>query len=122
MHEFSMTMNLIRYLIELVRNKNARKISEVYIEIGKLTHLNPEQISFLYNTVSSNYPELSDSKLYISRKDAKIRCRECNYTGPLPSDDELPLLIFQCPKCGSGDIEVLEGNEFLVKRVKLVIS
>lgn len=123
MHEMSMTINLIKYLVELVKNKGAKKIDEVYIELGTLTHLNPEQIMFLYNIFSNNYPELKGSKIFITRRDTKIKCLDCGYNGEIAKEDsEYLIFLFRCPKCESGRIKILEGDEFLVKRVKLIMS
>ena len=119
MHEFQVTINLIKYLVKVASERGAKKVSEVYVEIGELTHLSQEQIQFLYSMLSARYPELNSSKLYISKRRAKIMCLDCNYTGGLGGEDDL--LAFICPNCGSANIRVLEGTGFTVTRIKLIL-
>jgi len=121
MHEASMTIQLIEYVISEASKRNAKAVSEIYIEIGELTHLNPEQISFLYYSLTRNNSLLKNSKLYIKIIEGIAECTNCNYRGKIPKIEDLFLLVtFKCPKCGS-KLKIIKGDEFVVKRIKMII-
>jgi len=120
MHEAAITAQLIEYLLEEARKRGARRILEVHLEIGELTHLNPEQIEFLYKVYSEGSPILRGSRLVITRVRGFVRCRECGFEGEVGAEDGLAGIAFSCPRCG-GLLDVARGREFVVRRVRLQV-
>jgi Zn finger protein HypA/HybF involved in hydrogenase expression len=64
------------------------------------------------------------AKVVIRKKKAKIRCPSCSYNGPVTYVGEevhsmIPIPIIACPKCGSNEAVVTEGNECTVRSIKV---
>lgn len=122
MHEASMTIQLIEYLLNEASKRNAKRIIEVYLDIGEFTNLNPNQINYLYNILSQKYSVLKDSKIYINNIQGIIKCVECGYEGSPGHDYEIIYIpLFSCPKCGE-KVEIIRGQEFTVRRIKMIIK
>ena len=122
MHEYSMTMRIVNSILEEAKKHDAKRVSEVYLIIGKLTFLGLEQVRFAYNTLVKD-TILEDSKLYIEEKDGVVQCNICGYRGDLQYKDDpvyhLPAPTVICPKCG-GVVNIVEGKECILKRIKLI--
>ena len=51
MHEFSLTTQIVDSVLEDAKNQGAKKVTEVHLEIGKLTFLGIEQVRFSYKVL-----------------------------------------------------------------------
>ncbi len=122
MHEFSITIQIVNYLLEEVKKHNAKRVYEVYLIIGKLTFLSLEQVKFAYKVLVKN-TLMEDSKLRIEEKDGVVKCNDCGYAGNLKYEDDpvyhIPYPTLNCPKCG-GVVNIVGGKECIIKSIKLV--
>lgn len=123
MHEGTVTSQIVENVLREAQKRNAKRVLEVQIEIGKLTFLNPEQVRFWYETLIKD-TILNGSKLVIEEKEGVVRCPECGYKGGFDYVDDpafhtlTPTL--NCPKCG-GIVEIVGGRDCFIKRVKMLI-
>jgi len=46
MHEYSLACNIIEHVISIAELNNAKAVNNITIGIGKLAHVNPDQILF----------------------------------------------------------------------------
>ena len=60
MHEFSMTNQIVNYILEEAKKHNARRVNEVHLTIGKLTFLGLEQVKFAYKILVKKVSILPD--------------------------------------------------------------
>ena len=122
MHEFSITSQIVNYLLEEAQKHNAKRVNEVHLTIGKLTFLGLEQVKFAYNILVKN-TILEDSTLHIEQKDGVVQCNNCEYLGDLKYEDDpvyhVPSPTLNCPKCG-GTVNIVGGKECTIKSIKLV--
>ena len=122
MHEFSMTTQIVNYILEEANKHNAKRVHEVHLTIGKLTFLGLEQVKFAYTTLVKN-TILEDSELHIEEKDGVVKCKSCGYTGDLKCEDDpvyhVPSPTLNCPKC-EGVVNIVGGKECIIKNIKLV--
>ena len=121
MHEFSFAMNIFKVAEATAIKHNAKKITEVLLEIGELTLIVPEllQRSFEMATKGSM---AEGAKLVITMTPGKIKCRECgkNSEVTLTKDAQLTgLQLFQCSHCQSNNTEIVEGKKANVKNIKI---
>ncbi|MHA2005904.1 MAG: hydrogenase maturation nickel metallochaperone HypA [Promethearchaeota archaeon] len=121
MHEFSFAYNIFKVAEATAIKHNAKKISEVLLEIGELTLIVPEllQRSFEMATKGSI---AEGAKLTIKILPGKIRCRDCNKDSvvSLNRNAELTgLQLFECSHCGSNNTEIIEGKKANVKNIKI---
>jgi len=121
MHEFSFAYNIFKVAEATAAKYNAKKITEVLLEIGELTLIVPEllQRSFEMATKGSI---AEGAKLNITITPGKIKCRECGKTSEisLTHDAQLTgLQLFKCSSCGSNNTEIIEGKKANVKNIKI---
>jgi hydrogenase nickel incorporation protein HypA/HybF len=120
-HEFS----VISSIVDLVKDEmekfdNLNFVKEVVLEVGELTFLAHEALQFGFKALIENEPRIRDDALKIVKVAVRIKCRQCDYEGPLSVDDteeyHISIPRFACPKC-NGQIDVLEGKECTVRNL-----
>lgn len=121
MHEFSFAYNIFKVAEATAIKYKAKKISEVYLEIGELTLIVPELLkkSFEMATTGSI---AEGAELIIELTPGKIKCRECNKISTVTLSEEsylTGLQLFQCQHCKSKDTEIIEGKKANVKNIKI---
>lgn len=120
MHEISIAGAIIDAVLEAAKKNNARKVNEVLIEIGELTALNPDQLRFIFKTITAGTAaEAASYDIRLVRP--VIRCKVCSYSGPIEFFEKLHffLPIIKCPGCGGSEVDIVAGRECCVKRIKI---
>ena len=119
MHELSMADAIVKTAIDVAEKNDAQEITEVTIEIGKLTMLNPEQLKFMIDVLSEN-TLLEGAEIIIEDIPIEIKCKSCDFVGLAVSDDLDHLVpIINCPECEGRDLEITKGRECNVKTIKI---
>jgi len=109
MHELSIAEAVIG-IVE--RHARGRVVTRVELKVGHLRQVVPDALSFAFElTAQGTVAEAAE--LEMTEVPAAGRCRSCGRDTPLP---ELPLV---CRMCGSGDVEVTQGEELLVDCLEL---
>ena len=100
MHEFAFAYNIFKVAEATALKYNAKKITEVILEIGELTLIVPEllQRSFEMATKGSI---AEGAKLNIKITPGKIKCRECNKISEVSLTRESQLTGLQLFKCSN---------------------
>jgi len=117
-----MASQIVEIVSDEVKKRNAKKVLEVHLVIGKLNFIGKEQLKFSYKILTEK-TLLESSKLVIREEEADVKCESCGYKGLLNFEDDqtfhlmIPTLV--CPKCGK-IVEIVKGREFFVKSVKMV--
>lgn len=86
------------------------------LEVGEATAIIPEFLEDGYEIISDDFDFLRDSELIIDRVKAMGRCRNCGSEFPIVENKGL------CPECGSFDKEVIAGDDFFIKEVRVLES
>ena len=121
MHEFSFAMNIFKVAEATAIKYNAKKITEVYLEIGELTLIVPDLLKQSFK-MATHGSIAEGAELIIEITPGKIKCRECGKesTVTLSEDTYLKgLELFQCQHCESKNTEVIEGKKANVKNIKI---
>lgn len=119
MHELSMADAIVKTAVDVAEKNDAQEITEVTIEIGSLTLLNPEQLKFMIEVLSEN-TLLEGAEIIIEEIPIEIKCRSCDFIGEMPSDDlDHFVPIVNCPQCEGQDLEITKGRECNVKTIKI---
>jgi hydrogenase nickel incorporation protein HypA/HybF len=121
MHEFSFAYNIFKVAEATALKYNAKRITEVYLEIGELTLIVPELLkqSFKMATAGS-IAEGAELKIEITP--GKIKCRDCEKISMVTLNEEAQLTglqLFQCKYCKSKNTEIIEGKKANVKNIKI---
>jgi hydrogenase nickel incorporation protein HypA/HybF len=110
-------MGVVEYLKKLSSDQGLCRIEAVYLEVGDLAHVDPRQLRYSFK-IASEGTVAEDSRLYIRRKGAAIRCSKCGRESKFQLLKSLTDFELKCPFCGSPDVEIDKGRELLLKRVK----
>lgn len=129
MHEFSTAVSIVETVTRVAEANNVKKILEINVEIGQFTFINPDQLRFLFEIASDNTP-LKGSKLNIIIVPGRLHCNDCGYSGDAVTEEDqkkahlLPLVGFtaKCPKCNSGNTEIIGGRELNIKNIKAEVE
>ena len=121
MHEFAFAYNIFKVAEATALKYNAKKISEVYLEIGELTLIVPDLLkqSFMMATQGSI---AEGAILKIEIIPGKIQCRECSKISTVTLNQEAQLTglqLFQCKYCKSKNTEIIDGKKANVKNIKI---
>ena len=121
MHEFAFAMDIFKVAEATAIKYNAKKITEVYLEIGELTLIVPELLKQSFKMAITG--SIADgAELVIEITPGKIKCRECGKISRVTLTDEAYLTglqLFQCRHCESKNTEIVEGKKANVKNIKI---
>jgi hydrogenase nickel incorporation protein HypA/HybF len=122
MHELSIASGLVEKLLEFCAQNPDRAVLEVCLELGELSHIDPGQLRFCYESISKETP-LDGSILTIAKLPALVNCPHCAYHGrPDYWENALaiaPVITMRCPRCGKA-VEADQGHECAIKSVRLI--
>ena len=121
MHEFSFAYNIFKVAEATAIKYNAKKITEVLLEIGELTLIVPELLQRSFE-MATHGSIAEGAKLTIKLTPGKVKCRDCSKDSvvSITKDAQLTgLQLFQCSHCGSNNTEIIEGKKANVKNIKI---
>jgi hydrogenase nickel incorporation protein HypA/HybF len=121
MHEFSFAYNIFKVAEATAIKYNAKKITEVFLEIGELTLIVPDLLRRSFE-IATKGSIAEGAKLNIQILPGKIRCRECDKISEVTLTNEAQLTglqLFRCTHCGSNNTEIIEGKKANVKNIKI---
>ncbi|MBN1801587.1 MAG: hydrogenase maturation nickel metallochaperone HypA [Candidatus Lokiarchaeota archaeon] len=121
MHEFAFAYDIFKVAEATAKKYNAKRITQVLLEIGELTLIVPELLkkSFEMATAGSI---AEGAELVIQILPGKIRCRDCNKESNVTLTEEAQLTglqLFRCGHCQSNNTEVIYGKSANVKNIKI---
>lgn len=120
MHEISIAGAIIDSVLDCAKKNDAKKVNEVFLEIGELTALNPDQLKFIFESITAG-TVAEGAKYNITVIKPMIRCKKCSYSGHIEIFENLHFFLptIKCPGCGDTDIEITAGRECFVKKIKI---
>ncbi len=122
MHELSIASGLVEKLLQFAQENPDKKLVEVRLMVGELSHIEPEQLRFCYESVTVDTP-IGGSTLTIENVPASVICPHCGYNGrPKYWEnvvDLAPIVTLRCPECGKA-ADAGQGHECSIKSVKFL--
>jgi len=122
MHEFSISDGIVRSVLDAVKENSGKKVLLIQLEIGELTLLNVEQVTFwIHELFKGSVAE--GAKVKVRTIKARIMCESCGYKGSLRSDREdslTPLTLLTCPRCNSFQWKVEKGRECILRKIQVM--
>ncbi|MGH3496045.1 MAG: hydrogenase maturation nickel metallochaperone HypA [Nocardioidaceae bacterium] len=89
-----------------------RPVAVIHLRIGRLRQVIPDTLQYCWSLVCEQ-TRLEGSELAVDSVPVTLRCKACQ--GETASHDSLLL----CGQCGSSDVAVLTGEEFLLTSLEL---
>ncbi|HFE63637.1 MAG TPA: hydrogenase maturation nickel metallochaperone HypA [Caldithrix sp.] len=111
MHELSIAESILEIVTESVPDHDKRVLS-VTVEVGELTAVIPESLQFCFHAIIEETP-YKGAQLIIREKKLTGECRKCG------SGFTIKNYFFQCPDCGSTDVQVTGGQELNVTELEV---
>jgi hydrogenase nickel incorporation protein HypA/HybF len=144
MHEFGMAQSIVEYAISEAEGRKAARVAEIRVDVGELTMIDRRVLSHALRLLLTG-PKLEGCRVLVRKKGVKFVCRKCAALWSMeeatkqlqklpeellvrePDSREVPLhflpslypAFVHCPKCGSADLEVKEGQDVSIGRMVL---
>jgi hydrogenase nickel incorporation protein HypA/HybF len=112
MHEMAIAENMLEIVETTARGNGATRVRIVCLEIGALSHVAPEALRFCFDAVTRG--SIADgAQLTIVTTPGAAWCMPCGETVPLERLGEA------CPRCGSYQLTVAQGDELRVREIEI---
>ena len=108
----SIAQSILDIVDDYMTKENGGKLVEVAIEVGELTAVVPDSLTFCYEALVDNSP-YQDSKIKINIIPLTGNCSDC---GKLFKIEKFEFL---CPTCQSSDISVEGGQELRITHLEV---
>lgn len=113
MHEMSLTEGVVRILEDQARTHAFTRVKTVWLEIGELSHVDPESMLFCFDAVARASTVAAGARLEILRVPGSAWCLDCAETVTIAHRAD------PCPKCGGFGLAVTGGEEMRVKELEV---
>jgi hydrogenase nickel incorporation protein HypA/HybF len=105
-------LSLCRAIAGVVRSHAGdRRVDVVRVRVGALRQVVPDSLAFCWTIVRDD-EDMPGAELELEFIPAEVACRACGRQAPIESRWSVA-----CPHCGSADVAVVHGEEFLVTSV-----
>ncbi len=112
MHEMSIAMNVISIARKEAEKNGAGSISNIELEVGKLSGVMIDSLNFCYEAVCKG-TLAENSTLSINELPALANCKKCQHSF------EIDAFMALCPECESYDIDIIQGRELKLRTVRV---
>ncbi len=112
MHEMAIAESVVSIVEDHARKAGAARVTVVRLEIGALSHVEPQALSFAFEAVSIG-SMAEGATLEIARTPGQAWCHDC--MKPI----EIDRLGSPCPSCGGYKVQVTGGEEMRVKDMEV---
>jgi hydrogenase nickel incorporation protein HypA/HybF len=123
MHESAISQSIVKTVLNQANKQNAAQVESVEIEIGELTFLNPDQVEF-WVKIGFEGTIAETASVIIKKVKGILNCKDCDYSGSLNMNEDssfhVNIPLFYCPQCQRGNIEIIQGKEALIRRIKIL--
>lgn len=110
MHEMTLANGILTQTLSAVASHGEVRIEEVLVEIGVLRQVVPEALELAWQAVSEQ-TLAQGALLSIVDIEPSAHCRPCGRVFVPAIDD------FLCPGCGQADVDIVAGNDIILKTV-----
>ena len=110
MHELGVVIEIIKTVENFAQKNGLKKIDTLVLQIGELSSMIPRYIEALYPAAVQG-TLLQETELKIEILPGNAICTRCNKVFNLIESNN------KCSNCGSEDLELLCGKEFMIKEI-----
>ena len=112
MHELSLALNMVETLERVMLEENAHKLLSVRVEIGALSGVQKEPMSFCF-PMAIKGTSLEGAELIIDEVPLTVKCKKCG----AESYPEFPAVY--CVPCGDFGVEIVFGRDFKIMNIEV---
>ena len=104
MHEESLTRALLSQVVELARVHHALTVRQIEVSCGPLSGVDAVLLQSAFQRIQTDYSGCEQAELTIVDPGLPAQCQQCHSTFQVLN------FRFLCPLCGSGQVQVLDGD------------
>ncbi len=108
MHEFAITEELIKLILEESKKNNVKTVLRVKVVLGKLTGFVASSIKYYFDILKTDYEVLKEAEIDFEEKKGLFKCEDCGLE--FYSDS----FFTTCPNCEGFNFRSLTGEEFYI--------
>jgi len=112
MHEMSIAQSLVEIIKEEMAKNGANVLRSVRLNIGQLTAIVPESLSFCFEIMTAG-TEMEGAKLIMDIIPLVGYCKACD------REFKIDNYAFSCPYCDSTDIKTISGEELSIVEIEV---
>jgi hydrogenase nickel incorporation protein HypA/HybF len=112
MHELSVCQALIEQVERVARDNHARRVVSITVAVGPLSGVEPGLLERAY-PLAAQGTLVEEARLVVEATPLRIRCRACS------AEAEAAPNRLVCASCGDWQVDVLSGEDLLLKRVEI---
>lgn len=112
MHELGILNSMVHTVQRVVEEQgiNVSDVEKIVIEVGELSGIVPHYIEECWPAARYKSP-MERTELELVIIPGMVKCRDCGEVFNAVSADLV------CPNCGSKDMEILEGNDLIIRDI-----
>ena len=110
MHEMSIADGVLRAVLDAAGGCGARRVERVELTVGPMRLVVPEALEMAWQVVSEG-TIAAGAELAVVETPMEARCRRCGRRFAPRIDNYL------CPDCGLADVDILAGDDIILKSV-----
>ena len=113
MHEYGITMQIIKIAQESAKENNSKKVTDISLVVGEMSGFIGDSIQLYFDEICKG-TITEGAKLHIKNVKPLLYCPKCN------KNFLRERFSFECPTCGSsGEITDI-GKEFYVESIEVL--
>lgn len=112
MHEMSLAEGIVQIVEDTARASEAAAVRAVWLELGALSHVELDALRFSFDVVKLG-TVAADARLEVVTTPGRAWCMPCGEAVALAR------LGDACPRCGSHQLQVTQGDEMRVKEIEI---
>lgn len=110
MHELGIISSMVKTIEQIVQEQGLTQVQKLVLEVGELSGVVPRYMEECYPAaVYKTF--MQDTVLELETVPGIVRCRTCGREFNAMQQD------FRCPQCGGEDLEILSGNDVIIKEI-----
>ena len=113
MHELNVLMAAADQVEQIAIENHLKLIDAIVLEVGELSSIVPMFLTEYYPMIVEKKPVLCNSKLIIEKVPGIARCLSCGTDFNVVENEGY------CPKCNSFEKEVISGQDFVIKEIRI---
>ncbi len=112
MHEMGIVIHLAKTLDELAEEHHITRIGSVTLSVGEVSGIVNDLFIDAWEYFKKKHPILSDSELRMEVIPAVTHCDGCGEDYETVAHGKI------CPRCGSKETWLIQGNECIIKEIE----
>ena len=112
MHEMSIAQSMIDIIRQELEKYDGKKLNKVRINIGKMSGVVPEALSFCFALMTEG-TEIEGSELLMEIIPLSGLCHTCQ------SEFDMERYVAICPRCGSRKVSIIGGRELTIVELEV---